>query len=368
MASVLIYGDTTRSPALRHEVPISIGDPFLYVESNGTRAVLASSLERPRIEEIGGLEIIDENDIGWDELIASGIERWDADFEAAVRAVEHFGLEHAVVPPEFPLELADRLRTKGIEIHTDAAEFTRRRRAKTPAELDGIRRAQRAADAAMARAAELLRSGESLTAEQVRLEMQAVCSSMGCTLAADAIVGPGAQGAIGHDPGSGPLPPQTPIIVDIWPRDDASACYADMTRTFVVGPVPDDIAEWHALTREALEATRAAVRPGVTGKSVWEAACDVYERAGHATQRTKEPGKILRDGFFHGLGHGVGLDVHEEPGLGRGGSAELIAGDVVTLEPGTYRQGYGGIRLEDLVLVTDNGCETLTDFPYELAP
>ncbi|MFL5893936.1 MAG: M24 family metallopeptidase, partial [Thermoleophilaceae bacterium] len=92
------------------------------------------------------------------------------------------------------------------------------------------------------------------------------------------------------------------------------------------------------------------------------------EAAGHQTQRTKEPGTLLRDGFFHGLGHGVGLDVHEEPGLGRGGSAELIEGDVITLEPGTYRQGYGGVRLEDLVLVTADGCETLTDYSYDLTP
>jgi Xaa-Pro aminopeptidase len=220
----------------------------------------------------------------------------------------------------------------------------------------------------MARAAELLRGGGSLTAEAVRAEMQAVCRDHACTLPSDSIVGPGAQGAIGHDPGSGPLPPDTPIIIDIWPRDDASGCYADMTRTFVIGEHPDDIAEWHRLTAEALERARAATRPGVSGKSVWEVACDVYEAAGHQTQRTKEPGTVLRDGFFHGLGHGVGLDVHEEPGLGRGGGTELIPGDVVTLEPGTYRQGYGGVRLEDLVLVTEDGCDTLTDFPYDLTP
>jgi Xaa-Pro aminopeptidase len=93
----------------------------------------------------------------------------------------------------------------------------------------------------------------------------------------------------------------------------------------------------------------------------------VYEAAGHPTQRSKSEGQVLRDGFFHGLGHGVGLDVHEEPGLGRSGD-DLLAGDVITLEPGTYRQGYGGVRLEDLLVVTEDGSETLTDFPYELAP
>jgi Xaa-Pro aminopeptidase len=180
-------------------------------------------------------------------------------------------------------------------------------------------------------------------------------------------VASGAAGALGHDPGSGPLREGEPIIIDIWPIDDESACYADMTRTFVVGAIPDELAEWHRLTAEALEATRAAVRPGAHGREIYGIACEVYEKAGIPTQRTKTEGQVLRDGFFHGLGHGVGLDVHEEPGLGRSGD-ELIAGDVITLEPGTYRQGYGGVRLEDLLLVTETGGETLTDFPYGLAP
>lgn len=90
-------------------------------------------------------------------------------------------------------------------------------------------------------------------------------------------------------------------------------------------------------------------------------------RRGSRTQLTEKPGEILLDGFFHGLGHGVGLEVHEPPYMGRG-PGELIARDVVSVEPGRYRQGYGGCRLEDIVLVTDDGAEVLTDFPYELAP
>jgi Xaa-Pro aminopeptidase len=365
--AILIYGDTVRSSALRHEVPITIGDPFLYLESNGTRAVTANAIERPRLEEIAGLQVIGLEELGWDELVDSGRPYWEIALEAAARAVERLGIGDALVPADFPIELADRLRGRGVELRADYEEFARRRRAKSGAELEGIRRAQKAAEAAMARAAELLRGGGELTAEGVRNEMIAVCREYGATLPADVIVGAGAQGAMGHDPGSGPLREGVPIIIDIWPMDDASACYADMTRTFVIGDVPEDIAEWHALTAQALERTREAVRPGVNGRAIYDIACEVYESAGHQTQRTKGEGELLRDGFFHGLGHGVGLDVHEEPGLGRLGD-DLVAGDVVTLEPGTYRQGYGGVRLEDLVLVTEGGSETLTDFPYALNP
>jgi Xaa-Pro aminopeptidase len=365
--ATLIYGDTIRSPALRHEVPITIGDPFLYLEVNGTRAVTASSIERPRLEELGGLEVISLEELGWDALMSSGRPRWEVELEAAAKAVERLGIDEAVVPAEFPLALAELLRGRSIKIRADHQEFAQRRRVKSGAEMEGIRRAQKAADAAMRRAAELLRAGGELTAEGVRNEMIAVCREHGATLPADVIVGPGAQGALGHEPGSGPLPEGVPIIIDIWPVDDASACYADMTRTFVRGEAPAEVAEWHAITQDALERTREAVRAGVNGTHVWDIACQVYEAAGHPTQRSKSEGQVLRDGFFHGLGHGVGLDVHEEPGLGRSGD-DLLAGDVITLEPGTYRQGYGGVRLEDLLVVTEDGSETLTDFPYELAP
>jgi Xaa-Pro aminopeptidase len=323
---------------MRHEVPIAIMDAFLYLESNGTRAVVANALERPRLEAVGGLELIGLEELGWDELIASGRPRWDIEMEAAVRAVERLGIEDALVPAEFPVELADRLRSRGVQVRGDFEEFARRRRSKNSAELAGVRRAQAAADAAMARAAEMLRSGESLTSESVRNEMIAVCRAHGATLPADVIVAAGAQGAVGHDSGSGPLREGEPIIIDIWPLDDESACYADMTRTFVIGEVPDELAEWHRLTQEALEATRAAVRPGVNGREIYDIACDVYEAAGIPTQRTKADGQVLREGSFHGLGHGVGLEVHEEPGLGRTGD-DLVAGDVITLEPGAYRQG-----------------------------
>src|SRR6185312_8673369 len=115
------------------------------------------------------------------------------------------------------------------------------------------------------------------------------------------------------------------------------------------------------------DAAIAAMKDGVPGKTVYEASCEPFHRAGYPTLLNKKAGEILREGFFHGLGHGVGLAVHEGPGMSRG-SDVLRAGDIVTVEPGCYKQGYGGVRLEDLVLVTKDGCENLTDFPYDLAP
>jgi Xaa-Pro aminopeptidase len=141
-----------------------------------------------------------------------------------------------------------------------------------------------------------------------------------------------------------------------------------MTRTFVVGDVADDVREWHRLVKEALDRSTAAIRAGVDGRAVFDVVCDIFEAAGEPTPRTKTPGETLADGFFHGLGHGVGLEVHEQPGMGLLSKKPLVAGDVVTVEPGLYRAGYGGVRLEDIVLVTDDGAEVITDYPYDLEP
>jgi Xaa-Pro aminopeptidase len=142
-----------------------------------------------------------------------------------------------------------------------------------------------------------------------------------------------------------------------------------MTRTFVAAGEPaEDVVEMHRLCLEALDAVKAAARPGVTGRELYDIACDIFEAAGHPTQRTKREGETLSEGFYHSLGHGVGLDVHEYPALGRSGNEPLVPGDVVAVEPGTYRPDYGGVRLEDLLLITQDGCEVLTSFPYDLAP
>jgi Xaa-Pro aminopeptidase len=171
----------------------------------------------------------------------------------------------------------------------------------------------------------------------------------------------------GHDPGSGPLPADLPITVDLWPRDEATGCWADMTRTFVGGEVSPEVAALSELVREALEAARAAARPGIRGRALYDVAADVFERAGYPTQRTRKPGETLTRGFYFSLGHGVGLEVHEPPGLGLAGEDTLVAGDVIAIEPGLEGlDDVGGVRLEDLLLITDDGCETLTDFPYEL--
>jgi Xaa-Pro aminopeptidase len=377
---VLIHGDTHRSAALRHELPLGLIDPISYFEVGGRRVVVVSELEASRISEAApGVEIVDPYELGLDELIAQGMRWHDIDVELCARAAARLEARRFVVPGATGVAVADRLRADGIEIVPDELEFIGRRRSKTAAEVEGVRRAQAAANAGIAAAAELLRNagesggalvldGETLTSEAVRSTIREVCAELGAPAPEDIIVAAGAEGASGHEEGSGPLPAGTPIIIDIWPRDERSGCWADMTRTFVWGEPADDVLAWHGLCRTALERVVDMARPGVPGRELFGAACDVFEEAGEPTQRTKPDGESLSDGFFHSLGHGVGLEVHEDPALGRTGADPLVAGDVVAVEPGCYRKGYGGVRIEDLLLITDDGAERLTDFHYELAP
>jgi Xaa-Pro aminopeptidase len=375
---VLIHGDTMRSAELRHEVPVPIPDPFLYAETGGRRVVILHSLEIPRVrEDAPELEIVPLEQLGMDELFAEGKKNWEVGLETAVRGCRELGIERAVVPPSFPLGHADYLRANGIDVAVERDLFDDRRRSKNATEIAGIRRAQKACEAALDASRELLRKarpngaglevdGEPLTCERIKRVIEDVFADHDVE-GSDMIVSHGSQTAVGHNMGSGQIAPNETIVFDLFPRDKATGCYSDMTRTYVVGEPSDEVKEWYALVKRALETSTAGVKPGVNGGTLFEQVCEQFHEAGYKTQLHKEPGEVLEQGFFHSLGHGVGLEVHELPSLGRSGH-ELVPGDVITIEPGLYRPGYGGLRLEDIVLVTDDGYEVLTNYPYELAP
>ena len=377
LADVLIFADTTRSPELRHEIPVAIGDPFLYGERDGTRHVLIHPMEAARMQHLD-VEPHAFEDYGSDELREQGTPRERMVLEVPLRAVRAWGIERAAVPWSFPLALADYLREHGIEVEPDNELFVERRRVKNAFELAGIRRAQKAADEAMSAVRDLLRraepadgrvvvDGAPLTSERLKQEIEPVFTAHDCWIE-DMIVSHGPQTAIGHHVGEGEIVPGEPIVVDLGPRDRESGCFADMTRTFVVGEPPSELVEWHALCRRALDDALSTVRPGVQDADLNQRTAELFREHGQPTLLDKQPGVPLEDGFYHSLGHGVGLDIHEPPTLGLIATYRLVAGEVLAVEPGLYRRGFGGVRLEDLVLVTEDGCENLTDHPYELEP
>jgi Xaa-Pro aminopeptidase len=374
---VLIDADTIRSPELRHEIPAAVVDPFLYGEHDGVAFAAVSPLDAPTIAaarpDLHQLDIL--LDLGVNDLIGSGMNRDDALLEIRVRACQTMGVTRAAVPPAFPLATAERLRAAGIELYVDRELFATRRRHKTAAELAGIRRATVAAEAGLLAAAAALRAaephhdilhldGEPLTCERVSTAIRAAVEQRGAALTTFSVTR-GPQTATGHGPGSGPIAPGEPVIVDLAPQDRESACFADIARTFVYGEPDPEIAEWHALVLEAHATAIANVRAGILGRDLWNQACDFFEARGFATQR--RPGKTVMEGFPAALGHGVGLEIHEDPGLGRSGG-ELAAGDVITIEPFLCRPGFGAVQVEDLLLVTGAGADRLSSLPTGLAP
>jgi len=360
-----------RCPELRVEVPHSVSDPFLYVEQNGDRYTVIRSLEAARMSEIADMKVIPLESLGLDEYVANGLDSDAAMLEIAARACAELRVREAIVPGGFPVELADRLRADGIVLGVDQAVFTARRRSKTARQLEGIRRAQVAAEAGTRAAAELLRAadevdgvlhldGTPLTSERLKQAVAVAFLANGAT-GEDFIVAHGEQTCIGHHMGSGPIRVGEPITVDLWPRDMESGFHTDMTRTFVVGEID-------AWTRTAYDAVRNAQDAAL---SALESGAGTEAKAVHdAVEATlSDHGFAVGDvsvGMYHGTGHGVGLSLHEAPSLSS--EKPLEAGHVVTVEPGVYDPERGGVRIEDLVVVTRTGYENLTDYSRRLAP
>jgi Xaa-Pro aminopeptidase len=371
-----MFADSVRDPDLYLATGITVGDPFIYVESDGSRVIVTSEIEADAASRKSrATDVWLSSRFGSRELVAGGMEGHDAQLEVLGRVVAELGLDEVVVPPSFPVAAADHLRGKGVAVRPDRVQFQRRRRAKDEHALAGVRAAQHATEAAMSRVVELLGSsspkgeglvldGEELTAERVRAEVIDTLRAHGCE-GEPPITSPGPQGAFVHELGTGPIRPGESLIVDIFPMHAESRFCADMTRTFCFGEAPELLRHMHTTVREAVKRSTEAIRAGVNGRQVWEAACDAIEAGGYRTQRGLASGETLDEDFFHGLGHGVGLEVHEAPNMGLGGD-DLVAGDVVTIEPGVYRKGFGGVRLEDLAVVRDDGAEVLTDFPYDM--
>jgi Xaa-Pro aminopeptidase len=348
-------------------------DEFVTLYAEGRVVLLVPDLEYSRAEsDSDAAELRRRSEFGFAEMFEEMDPRI-ARMEVTADFLAHYDVESVSVPLRFPVGTADLLRDSGIDVAPDDEFVLEEVRAvKSDREVGHIRDAQRANEAAMAAAEELLEratvedgvlhhDGEVVTSERVRERIERALLDRGCRMD-QCIVASGPAAARGHDSGSGPLPANEAIMVDVFPRDAETRYYADMTRTFVKGDPGERVREWYDLAFEAYEAALDTLRAGVTGEAVHDAACEVVETAGYPTTRTEGS---TGDGFTHSTGHGVGLDVHESPNLAQKG-AELEAGHVVTVEPGLYEQGTGGVRIEDLVVVTEDGYENLTDYPTDL--
>lgn len=300
--------------------------------------------------------------------------------EGTVRTIAAFleahDVESVAVPPGFPTGTADGLREQGISVtvESDGIVETEIRARKSEWEVEQIQSTQRANERAMAVAEEMIATadvedgvlvydGDPLTSERVTTEIEITLLRNGCALD-ETIVACGADGADPHDRGSGPLEADELIVIDIFPRDKETGYFGDMTRTFLRGVPSEEQRRRYDVTQRAYEAALEAVEAGVMGAAVHDVACDVIEDAGYETLRS-DP--TTETGYIHNTGHGVGLDIHEQPTVSPSGG-ELEPGHVVSIEPGIYDPAVGGVRIEDLVVVTEDGHRNLNEYGIHLEP
>ena len=349
-------------------------DPFLTLYTPDETAILTSPLEYGRAKETSRATAVRRfGDYDYrDKRETHG--RETARGMVVAEFLAEFDVEAVATDRRFPLFTADSLREHGISVTADLEDVIEAIRAtKTETELDHIREAQAANEAAMREAESMIAAAEIedgtlvlgsevLTSERIKAKIERTLLDRGFALD-DTIVASGAQAAAPHDTGSGPIRAAEPIIVDIFPQSKATKYHADMTRTFLRGEPTARLADFYEVTAEAKAAAMDRVEAGVTGAAVHDAVCDVYEDAGYPTLRSDES---TETGFIHTTGHGVGLDVHERPQISPDGG-ELEAGQVITIEPGLYDPAVGGVRIEDLLVVTEDGYENLTNYPETLS-
>ncbi|WIV67938.1 M24 family metallopeptidase [Natrialbaceae archaeon AArc-T1-2] len=370
----LIDADST-DPDQRYVSGFEAPDPFQTLVTDDGVSLLVSELEYGRAVTEADADVVARlSEYGYRDLLEE-----HGRYEARIRTVAAFLADHDVdavaVPRGFPTGTADGLREHGVSVTVEPAGIVEDVRAvKTASEIDHVRTTQRANEAAMATAETLIAEadvedgrlvydGETLTSERVTRDLEIELLRRGCTLE-DTIVACGEDAADPHDRGSGPLEAGEAIVVDIFPQDKETKYFADMTRTFLRGEPTDELRRRYEVVHDAHQAALEAVEPGVTGADVHDVACDVIETAGYETLRSNPDAET---GFIHGTGHGVGLAIHERPTVSPGGG-ELEPGHVITIEPGLYDPEIGGIRIEDLVVVREDGYENLTEYPISLEP
>lgn len=382
--ALLVVSSSSRDPDIAAFTgPVHLGECFV-LSVRGRAPVLGFLVDMERGEAASsGLELAAVSETVL-RLRREGLDEAEIWVEVLSRALGEAGLAGRTValggsqPAGRVHSVLSALEDRGYHFASGHDLLRRLRKPKSPRELESVRAAASGVRLAFRRVAEILagaaiRAGElwfeerPLTAGFLRREISHTLSAAGLEQPDGNIVSCGAAAAVPHTRGGDPerLIPGKSIIVDLYPKGDL---YADCTRTFCVGPPEEALEAAHRHCREAVELARAGAAPGGSASDLHQQVCRHFEARGHATGNS-EPG--TREGYVHGLGHGVGYELHELPSFRSEAGAEglLEPGDVFTLEPGLYspEKGYG-VRLEDLYVMHEGGVENLTPLPYDLDP
>ena len=365
----LIVAPSDTDADMLYATRIFIGDPFIFLQQKGKRILVLSDLEIDRAKKNAKAdEFVMFNQL---EREVQGKAKKAPPYE---KVLAHFltkrGVKRALVPANFPLGFANEIKRNGIALETSNGLFWPAREKKTAEEIRLLERALRMTETGMKRGMEILKaskpgtgkklkwSGKTLTSEILRAEIDSAILRAG-GVPTNTIVAGGDQACDPHERGFGPLRADSLIILDIFPRDGKTGYWGDMTRTVVHGRASEQQRKlWEAVKAGQTLALKR-IKAGVDGMSIHQAITELFERRGFPT----EVRNGRRVGFFHGTGHGLGLEIHEYPRLQK---VVLKAGQCLTVEPGLYYPGIGGARIEDVVIVEKTGCRILSRFPKQL--
>ena len=361
-AAAYVMTGSSEYADMRYLTRFTTTDPIIYVRSAGERGwIIVSQMEYTRAQKEAITRVMTRADAGLFRILEEEKDRW----KALARMVANLVEGAILIPPDFPYALGRHLDAlTGVMMDTGTVSLMRAKKSRK--EVIAIEKVQRSAERAMLHAIDSIRrsksrngmlwlGGKPLTSERIRSEMHALLIHEGC-IARDTILSCGKDTAMPHNKGTGQLFEDEPIVIDIFPRSEQTGYHSDMTRTVVKGNPSQEIKEMFDAVKTAQDLAASIIKPGISGEVVHQAVVDFFASRGYGTKG---------EGYIHSLGHGVGLEVHELPSLGPGGD-RLIRGNVVTNEPGLYYEKVGGIRLENIGLVTQTGFRTITKFPCEL--
>jgi Xaa-Pro aminopeptidase len=365
----LVYAASETDADILYPTGFFAPDPFLFIQRGRTRVLVMSDLEMDRARAQATVDRV----LSWSK-IAAPLEKRGQRAPAAdviAQALKQLGLRRVAVPQSFPLGLAQQLGRRGIRLELGPEPFWPEREIKQPREVRAIEASLRAAEAGLLAGIEalkacrirsgwLMRDGRRFTAEDLRSAVNTRMMAEGF-VPAHTICAPGDQAVDPHEGGHGPIRAHQPVVMDIFPRSEQTGYFGDLTRTVVRGKASFALHELYAIVHEGVRLGHRMLREGIEGMDVHRAIQDLFERQGYRTG--VKNGRM--QGFFHGTGHGLGLQIHEAPSIGKR-PCVLRAGHVVTVEPGLYYLGLGGVRIEDVALVTKAGSRCLTRVPKQL--
>ena len=373
----LIFASSESCADLWYLTGFAASDPFLFFQTDKLSAVVVNSIEIGRAQKQcrSGIQVADSGHLAeffHREPVVDDKLHW---FVKQIRTLcEGTGVCEWNVPNDFPVAYADLLRDNGIKV-TSLWPFAPERKVKTPDEIEKIRHSEQLAEAGLAEADGMLRQatvdtegylvlgGTRLYAEELRGAINAAIARRG-GVALGTIAAPGLQGSDPHQSGTGPVRANEPIVMDIFPRDQATGYFGDLTRTRVKGKASAIVRKAYETVLDAQLEVLRTLKSGVLGCDMQKLVTDKCNAVGFPTGRDPKTG--IYHGFFHSLGHSVGMEIHEAPNLSSVKDAPLVPGNVVTVEPGLYDPAWGGIRIEDTVAITETGIDNLATVGKEL--